>query len=356
MVITKRIKLIISEEIDCDLERFIDIQLEVSNYFLEKIQECDSTSLFIIHRSYYNEAKLKYKTGSDLIVKAMNRAIGQVRISKKLNKPIGTFTSRILIVKNAFIHGENITLPLGDRKKRLVKWCGEPIKDQKITTLTIKKIKEEWYGFLPVKVIDKKIKNYKRFMGVDLGVSKIAVITDWNGNNTKFFRGEPLRFVKNHYRELRKSMQQNIKKGNTYKAINNIRSKESQWVQDMNHKISREIVDMAVKNKRSIALEKLTGITERLSFNKKTNNMIRNWSFNQLAGFIKYKANMVGIRVVEVDPRGTSKTCSKCGHCSRSNRRTQERFKCRACGYESNADRNAAINIAKRGTELLASH
>lgn len=63
---------------------------------------------------------------------------------------------------------------------------------------------------------------------------------------------------------------------------------------------------------------------------------------------------MAGITVLDIDPRGTSKTCPKCSNYSRSNRKTQERFICTQCGYESNADRVAAMNIALRGTELLA--
>lgn len=33
------------------------------------------------------------------------------------------------------------------------------------------------------------------------------------------------------------------------------------------------------------------------------------------------------------------------GVCQRGNRKTQEHFKCAKCGYENNADLNAALNI-----------
>ena len=124
---------------------------------------------------------------------------------------------------------------------------------------------------------------------------------------------------------------------------------------DINHKISREIVNIALKNKRSIAIENLTGITERLKVNKKTRSMLHKWSFKQLADFIKYKAHLVGLEVSSVDPRETSRMCPKCGFVSRSNRKSQERFICNKCGYESNADRVASMNIAQRATGLLAS-
>jgi transposase len=52
-----------------------------------------------------------------------------------------------------------------------------------------------------------------------------------------------------------------------------------------------------------------------------------------------------GIRVGKVDPRYTSQTCSRCGFQHRSNRRSQSLFHCRSCGYQLNADLNAAYNI-----------
>jgi transposase len=49
-----------------------------------------------------------------------------------------------------------------------------------------------------------------------------------------------------------------------------------------------------------------------------------------------------------VHPEYTSKTCSVCGCIEDENRLTQEHFKCVDCGYENNADINAAINIKQR--------
>ena len=43
----------------------------------------------------------------------------------------------------------------------------------------------------------------------------------------------------------------------------------------------------------------------------------------------------------------TSQTCSRCGHVDKENRQTQEKFVCTKCGFELNADHNAAINIAR---------
>ncbi|MEW6422044.1 MAG: zinc ribbon domain-containing protein [Deinococcota bacterium] len=57
--------------------------------------------------------------------------------------------------------------------------------------------------------------------------------------------------------------------------------------------------------------------------------------------------------VVFVDPRKTSQTCHRCGHATRSNRASQAEFRCVNCGFRTNADWNAATNIAAAGLRAL---
>jgi hypothetical protein len=61
---------------------------------------------------------------------------------------------------------------------------------------------------------------------------------------------------------------------------------------------------------------------------------------------LSYKAPEYGVAVVYVDPRYTSQRCSKCGHTSRKNRPSRERFVCEKCKHTEHADLNAAKNIA----------
>ncbi len=56
------------------------------------------------------------------------------------------------------------------------------------------------------------------------------------------------------------------------------------------------------------------------------------WSFHQLATFLASKAQIAGVPVVQVNPAYTSQTCPECGHCERSNRKSQSEFRCQACG------------------------
>ncbi len=71
------------------------------------------------------------------------------------------------------------------------------------------------------------------------------------------------------------------------------------------------------------------------------------WSFEQLRGFVAYKATAAGVVVAHVNPAYTSRTCSRCGCRDKRNRRSQAKFRCVVCKFESHADVNAATNISR---------
>ena len=77
--------------------------------------------------------------------------------------------------------------------------------------------------------------------------------------------------------------------------------------------------------------------------------LLGNWAFDQLRNFVAYKAEAAGVPVVYVDPRNSSRTCSQCGHLDKANRKSQSSFVCQKCGYQANADFNAAVNLESRG-------
>ena len=68
-----------------------------------------------------------------------------------------------------------------------------------------------------------------------------------------------------------------------------------------------------------------------------------------------YKAKEQGMSVVTIDPRYTSQTCPKCGHTHKGNRdKKNHRFTCLSCVYKSNDDRIGAMNIYRKGIELIS--
>jgi IS605 OrfB family transposase len=189
-----------------------------------------------------------------------------------------------------------------------------------------------------------------KLIGIDRGVKRPAVSSD-----NRFYDGKRLWHIKRKYQELRSQLQS--KKHSGKRHLQKIKQKENRFVKDANHCLSKQIVSK-LQSGDTIVLEKLTGIRggarkltkEQREQGKKTlrkpqRQQVNQWSFFQLEQFLTYKAAAKGIRVVYVDARYTSQRCSKCGHIKKSNRKNQSIFKCRLCGFQHNADLNAAKNI-----------
>jgi len=81
------------------------------------------------------------------------------------------------------------------------------------------------------------------------------------------------------------------------------------------------------------------------------NRRLRDAGLGQIKTMLEAKAAERGRVVIAVDPRHTSQMCSACGHIAPENRPDQATFCCTACGFELNADHNAARNILKRALE-----
>ena len=85
------------------------------------------------------------------------------------------------------------------------------------------------------------------------------------------------------------------------------------------------------------------------------NRRIQEQTWGILRQQLRYKAAWAGGELVEVDPRNTSRTCSRCGALA-PDQREYRVFSCPHCRLEIDRDVNAAINILKRseGTPLRA--
>ena len=79
------------------------------------------------------------------------------------------------------------------------------------------------------------------------------------------------------------------------------------------------------------------------------NRSIQDAGWGVFLTILAAKAESAGRVLIAVDPRNTSRTCSKCGHCAKGNRVTQSQFRCQACGHEAHADVQAAGNILRAG-------
>ena len=81
--------------------------------------------------------------------------------------------------------------------------------------------------------------------------------------------------------------------------------------------------------------------------NKTTIKLLKNWNLGLLHSAIEQKCEENCVRLHYVNPKYTSRTCPMCGHIDKRNREGTV-FKCVNCGFEDNADINAAKNILNR--------
>lgn len=197
------------------------------------------------------------------------------------------------------------------------------------------------YAYIAVSIPEPELFNAEKWIGVDRNtVGHIAVVSDpETGKVTKL--GKSALHIHQKYKNLRKGLQ---KKGK-YGKVKQIKDRESRIVKDINHKVSRKIVDTAKESGKGIKLEDLTGIRNGKHNTKSFRYAKNSWSFYQLQNQIEYKAKLLGIEVTYVDPAYTSKSCSRCGLIGDRNKKS---FKCPHCGHVDHADANAGFNIAKR--------
>lgn len=199
----------------------------------------------------------------------------------------------------------------------------------------------KWFAQIAIQKQVEKVAASGKALGVDLGLKVLAVASTTERKTRFFGYGCKAKCIRRKYRAKRRKLGK-LKK---LKAIRKLNNKEQRVMTDLNHKISRRVVDFAKQEQSGIIrLKKLTGIRETTCARKSTKNEIHSWSFYQLQRFISYKAALAGIRIEEIDPKHTSQYCPQCGEKNKANDR---RYICKHCGYTDHRDRIGSLNIAK---------
>ncbi|MHB1545696.1 MAG: RNA-guided endonuclease InsQ/TnpB family protein [bacterium] len=219
-----------------------------------------------------------------------------------------------------------------------------------------------WYACFSVVVWDRFV--YPKStaqIGLDLGLSHRCILS----NGDKEANPRTLKVYDKRIKKLSKSISTNNRtsKKNKYNLNKKkIRKKQGSknWIEavkklqtthrkvrnvrlDVIHKLTTELV----KNFGFIAIEKL--LVNNLVRNKHLSKSIYDVSWGKFTELLLYKAAEAGINVVQVNPKNTSKTCSKCWHIKEDLTLADRLFVCPHCGLEIDRDVNAAINILRLG-------
>ncbi|MGI0047160.1 MAG: RNA-guided endonuclease InsQ/TnpB family protein [Nitrosotalea sp.] len=198
----------------------------------------------------------------------------------------------------------------------------------------------EEFAYCSVECKEPETKPAEKFIGVDCNTTgHVAVVAVPHTGKIHKLGKEALHIHKK-YMSVRKKLQKQAK----YSLLRQIKSRESNILKNINHHISKKLVDIATSEQSGIRFEKLKGIRNNKKHHKKFRYSLNSWSYYQLQKFTEYKAKKQGIEVAYVAPAYTSQSCSRCGSLGN---RDDKKFTCVRCGHADHADVNAAFNIGK---------
>ncbi len=206
--------------------------------------------------------------------------------------------------------------------------------------------KNNWFLNLTVQKEVELNNTYDSVLSLDLGQKYMGVsVMQPSALTTPKFYGKEVRGIRRKYDYIRK----HLGKKKVLKEIKRFGQKEQRKVTDCLHKISNEIVDLALTSNSTIVVGDLKGIRSSVKGKgRKFKRIVSNMPYLELTQMLEHKANWNRIRVVKVNERETSHTCSKCGG-NEGSRPKQGVFNCSVCGLKDyNADINGAYNIANK--------
>jgi putative transposase len=203
-------------------------------------------------------------------------------------------------------------------------------------------VKGVFYLCVVVEVSEESPYDSVGVLGVDLGIKNLAVDSDGEVHS-----GEQITDTREQLDSLKARLQRKGTKS-AKRHLKKLSGRMARFSKDVNHCISKKLVAKAKGTLRSIALEDLQGIRDRVTVRTAQRRNLHTWNFGLLRMFVDYKAKIAGVPVVFVDPRNTSRTCPSCGHVAKANRPTRDEFRCVSCGFAGAADHIAAVNIAFR--------
>jgi len=211
-------------------------------------------------------------------------------------------------------------------------------------TATVSRTGRIWYLHL---IITKDIAESQSdaHIGVDSGIVRVATTS-----TGKVFKGGIIKHIRERRFKQRRDLQSaRHKSRNQRRLLKRLAGKEKRSVEWLLWNVANGIVDEALKaGAGTIAIEDLRGIRARIRVAKKQRLIHHGWPFSSLFLKIAHLASKSGVRMESVDARNTSRTCHKCGHCDKANRKSQSVFVCVRCGHKSNADFNASLNVRDR--------
>jgi putative transposase len=206
----------------------------------------------------------------------------------------------------------------------------------------------KWFACFSVEIEDASLPPWKdgSIVGIDVGLESFATLS--NGEkivNPRFFRDEEKELARVQ-RKLSKAPKGTPDRKAVLKVVERVHERIANKRYEFAHQISRNLINRF----GLIAFEDLNikGMLENHCLAKSISDV----AWNMLVTVTSYKAANAGSMVVLVDPRNTSKMCSRCGLLVEKSL-SDRVHNCSECGLLIDRDFNAAINILRLGLQSV---
>ena len=216
----------------------------------------------------------------------------------------------------------------------------------KLLFVTISERAGRWYASVQVEEDRPESETGKGIIGVDLGISHLAVCSD----GTVFDNPKALEQAERKLACLQRELSRRTQGGqNWHKTKAKIAQCHARIANVRQHALHQVSHYVTAKAKPEIVVIEDLNVSGMLK-NHHLARAISDVSFGELRRQIEYKAKWHGVKVVIADRFWpSSKACSRCG-CVKSNLTLADRtYTCDDCGLVIDRDLNAALNLAALG-------
>lgn len=232
-----------------------------------------------------------------------------------------------------------------------------------LKNVTVRQKCGKWYISVQTEFEQKTPQPKGGEIGIDMGIVRFATLSNGEHfepiNAFKNLKGKLVKLQKQfkHKTKFSKNWQKlKAKIAKLHHKISNIRKN---YLHQISSQISQShaivyVEDLQVTNMSKSAKGDVEQHGKNVKQKSGLNRMILDQSWFEFRRQLDYKLLWNGGHLVAVPPQNTSRTCPCCGHTAKDNRQTQAVFECVECGYTENADVAGAINILRRGQEILA--
>jgi len=277
MQLTNQIKLKPTQAQADSLKRTLEKANAACDYISQVAWDTHIFGKFQLQKLVYDDVRKSFDLTAQLVIRCIAKVTDAYKLDTKVQrafKPLGAiaYDQRIL---NWYTEKQFVSIWTVDGREK-IPFVGGPrqlelLKHQKGES-DLCLVDDEFYLLTTCEIEDLEPADVQNFLGVDLGEKNIATTSDGDIQTS-----EPVEKNRKRFLRLRSELQR-VGTKSSRRRLKAIRRKQSRFQKDVNHQISKRLVETAKHTNRGIAVEDLTGITARTRVRGKERRAQRsNW-------------------------------------------------------------------------------